>query len=365
MAVFSLSSVYRLLGIVIVLFLCEVCTQDQPEQNSSNGVRNKLKNHQVKDITDFRSSRRQGRIEASIVPVVNSDKSGRENHHSSRVHSKAEVRVLVPTVLKNHNPHANGLIRASSILMEYDEDTRKYIYPNARKDNHEPHRIRHNSHKHLAPIPLSDDYFAANDAPLDEVDSVPLTPKDSSDDPQTLAPVRRPIIVEDLSNIEINNFPKGFLRESHFSPAPKRHQSDKSRENVQIGTATGVILKPRQKNAWLAFHTPTRIYIPVRYDGSSENIADTNCVQCSSNMSVTAPRLKTRIEVPVPAVSVCYRYGRGVQLFTKRILVGRVFQKYQQTFFSSRTRPVELTKSVPSRLRFPIAVGRMMNLVRT
>ncbi|GFX84523.1 uncharacterized protein TNCV_560381 [Trichonephila clavipes] len=82
-----------------------------------------------KDVDEPRS-RRLGRIEASIIPIINSNGSKQENRHSSRIHSKAEVRVLVPPVLKDHNPHANGLIRASSILMEYDEDTRKYIYPN-------------------------------------------------------------------------------------------------------------------------------------------------------------------------------------------------------------------------------------------
>ncbi|GFU32569.1 uncharacterized protein NPIL_286271 [Nephila pilipes] len=40
-------------------------------------------------------------------------------------------------------------------------------------------------------------------------------------------------------------------------------------------------------------------------------------------------------------------------------------QIYRQAFFTSRTRSQELRKSVPSRVRFPFAFGRMMNLVRT
>ncbi|GFS88175.1 uncharacterized protein NPIL_178281 [Nephila pilipes] len=40
-------------------------------------------------------------------------------------------------------------------------------------------------------------------------------------------------------------------------------------------------------------------------------------------------------------------------------------QKYQQAFFTLRTRPTELGKSVPSRVQFPFAFGKMMNLVRT
>ncbi|GFR27723.1 uncharacterized protein TNCT_12541 [Trichonephila clavata] len=57
-------------------------------------------------------------------------------------------------------------------------------------------------------------------------------------------------------------------------------------------------------------------------------------------------------------------YGRGVQFFSKRILVGRIIPKVQ-AFFTSRTRPAELRKSVPRRVLFPFAFGRMINLVRT
>ncbi|GFY78774.1 hypothetical protein TNIN_452811 [Trichonephila inaurata madagascariensis] len=39
-------------------------------------------------------------------------------------------------------------------------------------------------------------------------------------------------------------------------------------------------------------------------------------------------------------------------------------QKYQLAFFTSRTKP-ELRKSVPRRVRFPFAFGRIMNLVKT
>ncbi|GFY49841.1 uncharacterized protein TNIN_199831 [Trichonephila inaurata madagascariensis] len=38
-------------------------------------------------------------------------------------------------------------------------------------------------------------------------------------------------------------------------------------------------------------------------------------------------------------------------------------QKYQQAFFTSRTKPEELRKSVPRRILFPF--GRIMNLVKT
>ncbi|GFX84521.1 uncharacterized protein TNCV_560361 [Trichonephila clavipes] len=146
-------------------------------------------------------------------------------------------------------------------------------------------------------MPLSDDYFAANDAPLDEVDS-PAKPspslKDSNDDPKTNVPVRRPIIVEDFSNIEIkDNFSGVLLSESPFITASKRqHLSDRSRGLLPQRTSNGFIIRPRQQSRWIALHTPTRIYIPVRYDGkdSSENVTDANCVQCSPNISVTAPR---------------------------------------------------------------------------
>ncbi|GFU22766.1 uncharacterized protein NPIL_52031 [Nephila pilipes] len=40
-------------------------------------------------------------------------------------------------------------------------------------------------------------------------------------------------------------------------------------------------------------------------------------------------------------------------------------QKYQQIFFTSTTRPVELRKTVPSRVRLPFTFGRMMNLIGT
>ncbi|GFU39273.1 hypothetical protein NPIL_406961 [Nephila pilipes] len=43
--------------------------------------------------------------------------------------------------------------------------------------------------------------------------------------------------------------------------------------------------------------------------------------------------------------------------FTKCTLVGRVVQKYQQAFFTSRTRPAELRKSVPSIVRFLLPLG--------
>ncbi|GFS47270.1 uncharacterized protein TNIN_142791 [Trichonephila inaurata madagascariensis] len=40
-------------------------------------------------------------------------------------------------------------------------------------------------------------------------------------------------------------------------------------------------------------------------------------------------------------------------------------QKYQQVFFTSRTKPAELRKSVPRRVLFPFAFGRIMDLVKT
>ncbi|GFW68944.1 uncharacterized protein TNCV_2918431 [Trichonephila clavipes] len=40
-------------------------------------------------------------------------------------------------------------------------------------------------------------------------------------------------------------------------------------------------------------------------------------------------------------------------------------QKYQQVFFTSRTKPAELRKSVPRSVLFPFAFGRIMNLVKT
>ncbi|GFU01478.1 uncharacterized protein NPIL_36591, partial [Nephila pilipes] len=43
----------------------------------------------------------------------------------------------------------------------------------------------------------------------------------------------------------------------------------------------------------------------------------------------------------------------------------RLSQEYQQAFFTSRIRPAELRKSVPRRVRFPFAFGRMINLFRT
>ncbi|GFY69317.1 hypothetical protein TNIN_232951 [Trichonephila inaurata madagascariensis] len=59
-------------------------------------------------------------------------------------------------------------------------------------------------------------------------------------------------------------------------------------------------------------------------------------------------------------------YGRGVQFSTKWVLVGRIVQEVpQQAFFTSRIKPAELRKSVPRRVRFPFAFGRIMNLVKT
>ncbi|GFY64212.1 uncharacterized protein TNIN_86581 [Trichonephila inaurata madagascariensis] len=43
----------------------------------------------------------------------------------------------------------------------------------------------------------------------------------------------------------------------------------------------------------------------------------------------------------------------------------RLSQKHQQVFFTSRTKPAELRKSVPRRVLFPFAFGRVMNLVKT
>ncbi|GFV82044.1 uncharacterized protein TNCV_3152421 [Trichonephila clavipes] len=43
----------------------------------------------------------------------------------------------------------------------------------------------------------------------------------------------------------------------------------------------------------------------------------------------------------------------------------RLSKNYQQVFFPSRTKPVELRKSAPRRVRFPFAFGRIMNLVKT
>ncbi|GFX04626.1 hypothetical protein TNCV_2773571 [Trichonephila clavipes] len=58
-------------------------------------------------------------------------------------------------------------------------------------------------------------------------------------------------------------------------------------------------------------------------------------------------------------------YGRGVQFFTKWVIVGRIRRSIQQVFFTSRTKPAELRKSVPRRVLFPFAFGRIMNLVKT
>ncbi|GFW34729.1 uncharacterized protein TNCV_953571 [Trichonephila clavipes] len=40
-------------------------------------------------------------------------------------------------------------------------------------------------------------------------------------------------------------------------------------------------------------------------------------------------------------------------------------QKYQQVFFTSRTKPEELRKSVPRSVLFPFAFRRIMNFVKT
>ncbi|GFT65100.1 hypothetical protein TNCV_3078171 [Trichonephila clavipes] len=40
-------------------------------------------------------------------------------------------------------------------------------------------------------------------------------------------------------------------------------------------------------------------------------------------------------------------------------------QKFQQVFFTSRTKPAELRKYVPKSVLFPFAFGRIMNLVKT
>ncbi|CAL1270057.1 unnamed protein product [Larinioides sclopetarius] len=323
MAVFSLLSVYRLLGIAVLVYLqCfyEVCARDHHNKDSSNITLDEFHRQQSDShhSSHSRKSGRMGRIETSIIPIVNSKGSGHDKESSPG--TLAEVRVLIPkgssplrkSLIRPPDPHEEGLIRASSILMEYDEDTRKYIQPNARTPIPE-HRIRHSSHKHT-PEPLLDDYFAANDAPLDEVDSSPIS-SSSTEDQQS-----KPSNELSSSNSR-DNPARILLRVNSFSSAPRRlYPFSKAQREEAIGNtipktiASSRTFKPLGQDSVIAFHSPVRIYIPVRYDAENSSSptqdADDNCVQCPQNITLTAPRGETRAETPVPAISVCHRLAR-------------------------------------------------------
>ncbi|GBN51840.1 hypothetical protein AVEN_30258-1 [Araneus ventricosus] len=310
-------------AILVYLQCYEVCARDHHNhKDSSNSTLDEYHRQQSDSHESSHSTKsgRMGRIEASIIPIVNSKGSGHDKESSSGALSKAEVRVLVPkdsgplrnSLIRPPDPHEEGLIRASSILMEYDEDTRKYMQPDARTPIPE-HRIRHSSHKHIAPEPLLDDYFAANDAPLDEVDSSPSSSTPTEDQQSKTND-------EDLRSSDSRDNPTSiFLRVNSFSPAPRRlYPSSKAQREEALGNtiqkaiASSRTFKPLGQDSVIAFHSPVRIYIPVRYDAESSSSpaqdTDDNCVQCPQNFTLTAPRGETRAETPVPAISVCHRY---------------------------------------------------------
>ncbi|GFW12686.1 hypothetical protein TNCV_3883961 [Trichonephila clavipes] len=54
----------------------------------------------------------------------------------------------------------------------------------------------------------------------------------------------------------------------------------------------------------------------------------------------------------------------GCPILVRHLWVG-LSQKFQQVFFTSRSKPAELRKSIPRRVRFPFAFGRIKNLVKT
>ncbi|GIX82063.1 uncharacterized protein CEXT_100411 [Caerostris extrusa] len=290
----------------ILFCLILICgAQDRHNHGASSDTINELASHRSghnQDNGHSRRSHRKGRIEASIVPVVNPN--GPEDGRSSNKLPKAEVRVLIrngPKPPAPHtrglihtfsDPHASGLIRASSILMDYDEDIRKYFNPDAKPEDPPQHRIRHPSHKQVAPTPLLDDYFAVNEAQLDQADSsseISSEEEDSTDSPRRV-----------------------IVRVNAFSSAPRKYHRVSAHGNVVPKVIdSGRTFKPLRPDSYAVLHSPMQIYIPVRYPGGEGDPSEipSDCLLCSQNISLTALRGETQVEVPVPAISICHRSG--------------------------------------------------------
>ncbi|XP_054716919.1 uncharacterized protein LOC129226343 [Uloborus diversus] len=197
----------------------EVCSSENLwnlHNNASSSSRTKepVREPSAIDSSDTSSKDRVG-IQGSIIPIVYG-RVGQGNVRPSRVRSQAEVRLLVP-LSRQYPPETDGFIRATSNVMEFNEDTRSYFLPSGAS----------------------------------------LGLKEISD---------------------INQ------------------------------------LHPILNASWIALHSPKRVLIPVRHKDEN-SIASTpasrGCLQCSSNLTLIAPRGENSVEVPVPAISICPRLARA------------------------------------------------------
>ncbi|KFM59285.1 hypothetical protein X975_13714, partial [Stegodyphus mimosarum] len=120
--------------------------------------------------------------------------------------------------------------------MDFDEDTRHYFLPkdHAIHQDRRQHRIRHGSHRHVPSTKPPDIFHAANDAPLDEHSSTAT--------PETLTK------------------PSHILVKSLDYP----HQGRVALPRRKIDGLGK--LHPLNDSIWIAFHSPEKIFIPVRYN---------------------------------------------------------------------------------------------------
>ncbi|GIY84844.1 uncharacterized protein CDAR_208921 [Caerostris darwini] len=211
--------------------------------------------------------------------------------------------------------------------MDYDEDIRKYFNPDAKSEDPPQHRIRHPSHKQVAPTPLLDDYFAVNEAQLDQADSsseISSEEEVSTDDPSRIkaeTPLKRPPEEEEdvLTPIETKDSSRRVIvRVNAFSSAPRKYHRVSAHGNVVPKViASGRTFKPLRPDSYAVLHSPMQIYIPVRYTGGEGDPSEipSDCLQCSQNISLTALRGETQVEVPVPAISICHRSISDLQSF--------------------------------------------------
>ncbi|XP_015922961.1 uncharacterized protein [Parasteatoda tepidariorum] len=284
MAVLPFFSFYCLL----VLFQLKLTEQvqlssDSQGQETNGKFQSIVGSHHAKDKNATAAQKSKGRIEASIVPIINTNSTSHKNGHASSGQVKAEVRILMPELTKSRDPHADGLIRASSIVMDYDEDTRKYLTSRGSSPKKELfHHLRHGSHKHNLDQnhTASRDFGAASDAPLKENNSRSA--------------------IQGISEMP-NQKMKGRIRVPMRALVFGRDALSFAPQRVR-GPST---LRLGENDSWVTFHSPEKIFIPVR----TNNALD--CIQCPTNISVQVPPRQTMAKIPVPPVSICSDLARS------------------------------------------------------